>query len=191
MRRMAGWRFEVAVLLGLGLAIPALADDPPEDPDAPPKGWHLAPWLQKQVDDENPEPKPKPKKPAAKPDAAKPAAPKPKPAADPRPLSREREQQDFLRRLAVCDQLARIAQDTHDELLEHKAQQLNDRAWAIYRARVAQIPAVTDKTETDAQALQRMLRDGPEHPRLMRDGPNSRVAGIDNDTEFLLNGKVE
>jgi hypothetical protein len=190
MRRTAGWRFEIALLLGLGLAIPALAADPPDDPDAPPKGWHLAPWLQKQFDDENPDPKPKRKKPAAKSDTAKPV-PKAKPAVDPRPLSREREQQEFLRRLAVCDQLLRIAQDTHDDLLEHKAQQLNDRAWAIYRARVAQLPTVSEKAETDEQALQRMLRDGPEHGRLMRDSATTRVSGITNDTEFLLNGKVE
>jgi hypothetical protein len=55
----------------------------------------------------------------------------------------------------------------------------------LYRQRVAHLPAMTDKTETDEQAVQRYLRDGPEHPRLMHDSATSRVAGISNDTEFV------
>jgi hypothetical protein len=182
MRRMGGWRFEVALLLGLGLSVPVLAQDPAQDPDDPPKGWHLAPWLQKQFEDENPNPKPKPKKPAAaKPDPAKPAASKATPPDDPRPLSRDREERDFLRRLAVCDQLLKIAQDTRDEQLERKAQQLNDRAWAIYRQRVAQLPAPSERPESDAEALQRYYREGPTHPRLTRDSAMTRVSGIRDD----------
>jgi hypothetical protein len=188
MRRLAGWRLEIALLLGLGLAVPALAADPPDDPDAPPKGWHISPWLQKQLDDDNedPNPKPKPKKPAPKAETAKPAAARPTPPPDPRPVSREREEKDFLRRLAVCDELLKIAHDTHDEALERKAQQLSDRAWAVYRQRIAAIPAPSDKVETNEQAVQRMLRDGPDHGRLMKDTATSRVAGIQNDTEFML-----
>jgi hypothetical protein len=190
---MRGRRFEIALLLGLGMVVPALAaDPPPDDPDAaPPKGWHVAPWLQKEIDDQNPTPPPKPKKPAPKPDAVKPAAPKPAPVVDKHPVSADLEQKDFLRRLAVCDQLLKIAQDTHDEELERKVQQLNERAWAIYRRRIAALPTPADKTETDEQAVQRYLRDGPEHPRLMRDSATSRVSGIQNDTEYLLNGKAE
>jgi hypothetical protein len=187
MRRLAGRTFEIALLLGLGMAVPALAADPPDDdPDAPPKGWHLAPWLQKKMDDDTDDttPKPKPKKPAPKPEAAKPATPKPPP--DPRPISREREEKDFLRRLAVCDQLLRIAHDTHDEALERKAQQLSDRAWAVYRQRIAALPAPSTKDESDAQTVQRYLKEGPDHGRLMKDTATSRVSGIQNDTEFLL-----
>jgi hypothetical protein len=186
---MGGRRFEVALLLGLGLAVPVLAADPPDDQDAPPKGWHLAPWLQKDVDDQAPPPKPK--KPVPKPEADKPAAPKPTPPPNPHPQSAEREQKDFLRRLAVCDQLLKVGQESHDVELEQKAQQLNDRAWAIYRRRIAQVPVPKEKTETDQEQVQRYLRDGPEHPRLMRDSATSRVSGIQNDTEFLINGKAE
>lgn len=192
MRGMGGRTFEIALVLGLGFAVPVLAADPPEDPDAPPTGWRVAPWLQKRIDEAHP-PKPKPKKPPtktdqAKTDQAKPVAAKPMPRAETPQSERDREEKDFLRRLAVCDQLLKIAQETHDEQLERKAQQLNERAWAVYAQRVSQIPAV-DAFESDEKTLDRHLTaiPPPRPVRLPKDSAVTRVSGIQHDSraEFL------
>lgn len=142
MRGIGTWRFEVALLLGLGMGMPVLAAEPPDDDEQPRQGWKWAPWIQKKIDRSRPPPKPKKPAPKPKEPPKQVEAPaKPAPVVDQASVDREREEKAFLRRVAVCDQLMKIAQDTHDEQLERKAMQLNERAWSIYSERIAQLPA--------------------------------------------------
>lgn len=163
MRRIGGWRIVVALLLGLGTVLPVLAADPSDDEEAARQGWHWAPWIQKKID--RSKPPPKPKKPAAKPPKEpekKAAAPsKPAPVVDEGSVEREREEKAFLRRVAVCDQLMKIAQEAHDQQLERKAQQLNERAWALYSERIAQLPA-SGAYDPDVQVFERQFNAGTD-----------------------------
>lgn len=49
------------------------------------------------------------------------------------------EQAEYLRRLAVCDQLREVALKGNDESLNRQADDLQAQAWAIYSKRVASI----------------------------------------------------
>lgn len=61
----------------------------------------------------------------------------------------KREQADYLRRLAVCDQLREIALKNNDENLNRQADDLQAQAWAVYSKHVACISA--DKNGGDSQ----------------------------------------
>jgi hypothetical protein len=56
---------------------------------------------------------------------------------------RAQEEANFLRRLAVCDKLQRMANETGDESLEKQAFQLQEKAARVYQQRTA---APTDDT---------------------------------------------
>jgi hypothetical protein len=51
----------------------------------------------------------------------------------------KREQADYLRRLAVCDQLREVALKNNDESLNRQADELQNQAWAIYSKHVASV----------------------------------------------------
>jgi hypothetical protein len=167
MRRIGTWGCLVVLLLGLAATASLRAADPPPDDDEdrpPPKqGWHLAPWIEQQRPPAPP-PKPAPKKPATQ---AKTEAPKSEPPARPVSASeramvrRQRAEQDFLRRLAVCDALNRIAQENRDADLERRAQLLHERAWAIYTAHTVQLPYGGSQYAGDEGTLERYLGNGP------------------------------
>lgn len=81
----------------------------------------------------------RPSKPAPAAKSAKPAKPKPEAAkaepakADEKPAASaaDREQEAYLRRLAVCDRLREVADETKDEKLRQLADHLQDRAWEL------------------------------------------------------------
>lgn len=156
MRRGRNKCFQVTLLLGVGLAAPALAADPPDDGDARPGlNFHWASWMQ----DSN---RPAPKKRTPPPKSREPAAPKPAvvprtSAADRASAEREREVRDFLRRVAVCDKLHWVAQETHDEALDRQADQLERRAWAIYNQRTARLAGHGADPAADERTLDRRL----------------------------------
>jgi hypothetical protein len=59
----------------------------------------------------------------------------------------KREQAEYLRRLAVCDQLREIALKNNDENLNRQAEELQLQAWAVYSKRIAGISAGKDNGE--------------------------------------------
>src|SRR5437773_623591 len=58
----------------------------------------------------------------------------------------KREQADYLRRLAVCDQLREIALKNNDENLNRQADDLQAQAWAVYSKHVASISPGKDRS---------------------------------------------
>jgi hypothetical protein len=78
-----------------------------------------------------------PKPPAAKPAAADKAPTAGAPAAESSAAVRRRETAAFLRRQAVCDRLCEIAAQNGDDALAQRANDLEDRAWAIFQERTA------------------------------------------------------
>jgi hypothetical protein len=53
----------------------------------------------------------------------------------------KREQAEYLRRLAVCDQLREVALRNNDDSLNHQADELQAQAWTIYSKHVASLSA--------------------------------------------------
>jgi hypothetical protein len=72
----------------------------------------------------------------------RPKTPSPTPAAkaraaDTAAATRAQEEANFLRRLAVCDKLQQMANETGDETLEKQAMQLQQKAQSVYKQRTA------------------------------------------------------
>jgi len=137
MRTLGVWGIGTALLLGLGAAAPA-GEKPAAGDDSQPAarqdGGHFLNWFSG------------PPKPAAnknadrkKPDVAVKASPAP--VVDTAAAVRAREEAAYLRRLAVCDKLQEVAQDTNDGELSRLAEQLAEQAWQVYLQRTAQLPA--------------------------------------------------
>ncbi len=81
----------------------------------------------------------------------------PKPSLSPAASALAREQAAFQRRVAVCDRLREIAIETNDTELDQLAQELNARAWAVYKQRTAKLEAAPKEKDLDEQILDRKL----------------------------------
>ena len=79
-------------------------------------------------------------------DAAK-SKPAPKPAGDPIVKARDQELANWLRRTDVCLKLMEVADQTGDEALRKKAQELDRRARATYERRMAELGGETGKED--------------------------------------------
>ena len=142
------WRFGAALLAGLW-ASAAWADDQDSNNRA---GWGRGPGLLTKWFGSKPSAETK--KSVA---AAKEAAKKQSPPANPAAGVRSRELADYLRRMAVCDQLLQVAYDTKDEDLQRRAEQLKDCVWTTYQLRTERAAAGGKKFESDEQILDKHL----------------------------------
>ncbi len=145
MRRLGG----AAALLVLGLTVSARAAD---DGTAPSSGGHwydnLNPFASKKAD----VPQMPPTVPVTGSKAAVAGVPATNPAAKPSIL--EGEEAAFIRRTQVCDRLMQIGIDTDNKELQRQAEGLQQRAWVVYKARIAAIPP---KFESDEAELEKHL----------------------------------
>jgi len=81
------------------------------------------------------------------------------PSAKSLAATRVREQAEWARRAAVCNELKFIAIMNHDDDLLRKANQLDQRAWAMYQQR-ANLPAGASGPQADERLLDRRLGTG-------------------------------
>jgi hypothetical protein len=88
---------------------------------------------------------------------------------------RAREKADYLRRLAVCDRLQVIATQSGDNELARKAEQLEHRAWEVYRQRTTNSSA--GDLSVDHQLLDRHLGIDARLPMRPLDSSTSRGLG--------------
>jgi hypothetical protein len=115
------------------------------DPDGVPLGYDrgaaaFARWNAGQSD--------RPKTPPVPPQVA---AAKAK-ALDTAAALRAQEEANFLRRLAACDRLRQLALDTGDDSLEKLADDLQQKAEAVFKARTANLAAGRTDADADAHA---------------------------------------
>jgi hypothetical protein len=94
---------------------------------------------------------------------------KPKPAAKTKPIStdekpapravdlagaeQKRQMNAALRRAEVCLRLRQIALDTGNEDLQRLADELEERAWAIYRQKTANLPITAQPLNAEMQTM--------------------------------------
>jgi len=156
------WGLQAGFLLVALSASAALAGDPVDEPAPQPQGADhgsfantLSRWF-------GTAPKPTPAKPkpvAQKKTVAKAEAPAPKPPpVDESAVQRERELAALLRRQQACLKLMQIAGDSHDEELQRKAEQLDERARAVYAQRTAHLSGARNSSfESDEKTLEKHL----------------------------------
>lgn len=150
MRRTGAWALGGVALVGLCVGTP-LRGAGDEDADAKPavkSSWFGRPQAGAKAAE---------KKPAAQAEAPK----KPvRSAQEAAVAERQREEQALLRRLEVCDRLRQVASATSDQELYRLADELTERAQAVYGQRTAHLPASAAAYQSDEQALDRHLGDG-------------------------------
>jgi hypothetical protein len=156
MRNVGLWGGCAVLLLALGLSAAWAAPPPAVDEDGEPilgpnpaarprDGWN--PFITRTFGLD--------KKPTAK----KADAPAPRPAAkdDTAAAIRRLEKAKLDRRQDVCRRLREIALETNDADLERRAEELDQRAFELYMARIGRLPG----GESDAEALQPRKKDSP------------------------------
>jgi hypothetical protein len=146
------------MIVGLGATAARGGDDDAEKPAAPAKSTYgRGPGLLDRFFSSNE--KPAAKKPAkkeadkgAKDNSDKPA----KPAAESPSAVRAREEAALERRMQVCLKLMDIANQHNDMELYRRAEELNDKAWTVYRQRTAHLPS-GNAAASDEEVLDRHL----------------------------------
>jgi len=160
MRRMWVWGFGLTLIAVLSAATGcAWADD--DDDDAPQPAskakFGRGPGLMDRLFMVSP--KPAEKKPANKDADKKPNDKVRKPATEGPAAVRAREQAAFERRSQVCLRLMDLANQQNDMELYRRAEELEQRAWAVYIQRTSHLPISNLAVETDEQILDRHLGD--------------------------------
>lgn len=84
-----------------------------------------------------------------------------KPATENAAAIRAREQAAWERRSQVCLKLMDLANQQNDMDLYRRAEELEQRAWAVYLQRTAHLPAGSLAAETDEEIIARRLGDKP------------------------------
>ncbi len=171
MRALGVWGFGASLLLALGAgSVPA------GDKDVkPPSRYGSKSVFDELFGPEEKKPAPKPAKDKEKARDAKAkddAAPPRLAAAD----VREREEAKLLRRLEVCDRLVKIARDSGDADLERQAQQLDKRAWEVYRERTANLTGTSAMLEPDEGRLGKKLSVSTVDATRLTEGGSKNVA---------------
>jgi hypothetical protein len=134
------------------------ADDNDDKPEPAPKAkFGRGPGLMDRLF--MPSPKPAEKKSAKKDADKKPKDKAEKPAPEGPTAVRAREQAAFERRSQVCLRLMDLANQQNDMELYRRAEELEQRAWAVYIQRTAHLPISNLAVDTDEQILDRHLGD--------------------------------
>ena len=161
MRARKWWALGTAVVLGWSAALAAADEDgtpqrrpfvrPNERPGIIDKLLDLGSDTTDKKSDKNADKKDAPKK------TDKTGTVPPNPSLSPAASARAREQAAFQRRVAVCDRLREIAIETNNTELDQLAQELNARAWAVYKQRTAKLEAPAKEKDLDEQILDKKL----------------------------------
>jgi hypothetical protein len=155
MRKRWLWGLGITLLVGLSVATSRAGASDEDDP--PPSKIHYArgPGLfERWFGSSN---KPEEKKPAKK-DTAKADKDKPeKPVAENPVAVRAREEAALMRRIQVCDRLKNLANQINDDELYRRAEELDQKAWAVYQQRTSHLPVSNATRESDEDVLDRHL----------------------------------
>jgi hypothetical protein len=184
MRGVRLWGVTAALIVGLGGAV-AAADGPDIDVKAAaPKGLLSGLFSNKS--------KP-PAKSAAKGKSAE-EPPAPLPSVDNLSAERQHYINAFLRRMAVCDRLREVAQQTGNDALEEQANQLEDRATEIFRRQTNGLPAPAPtvlrkprEANEPYHVMKTMAEDKLAPPPSLRD-TRSLDGNMDQREQAILNG---
>jgi hypothetical protein len=168
----------LALLLGLSTAVAWAADRDEGKGKAEAKAESARTgWFRRKARTEPAKPKVD-----AKSDKRPVEAEAPKPQVETAGQQRQQEQEAMLRRLAVCDELNRIAMETQDQDLMRKVNQLTQRTMATYSQRTAHLPASNVRFESDEKILEKHLGAGTAVAPRQTGSPPYSYKGPDRQT---------
>jgi hypothetical protein len=146
---------QLALFVGLGTA--AVAAEVPDGGEAKPAAQESSSWWGRMFGRKDAPPAPGPQKGA---DAKKPVQGKAVTAVEEATAQRAREAANLMRRLEVCDKLRAVAEQTNDQELLRKAEQLDEHAYATYRQRTIHLPASSAIYDADERVMDKRLGQG-------------------------------
>lgn len=176
MRKLRTWGFGTALALSLGAATVVAGD---KDDRPPVSRYGSKTILEELFGSEPRKPTPRSTKGKDRPvdtrntrakdkaDEAKEDAPPPRSAMA---ELREREEAKLLRRLEVCDRLRKIARETGDTELEQEAQELDTRAWEIYKEKTANLPGTPTLDVEESRLGKKLPVSSSDAKRLLESG---------------------
>jgi hypothetical protein len=146
MRKLGSWG-TAALIVGLGMTV-ARAEEPQGDsrPTAARNSW----WSGWFGDKPAAKPKDRGKEEKASPSEDKPAPPNPSESAA---VEQKRQMNAYLRRVEVCLRLRQIAEDTGNAELQRQAEEMDARAWEIYRQQTARLPISDTAADRESMTL--------------------------------------
>jgi hypothetical protein len=175
MRMWGTWGLNVAVLTLLAVGAVAIAGDSSGTPTQNNSKDQWFPWLKGTSDDTSDETsketlnKPDPE--MAREAKATLALAHSKAEVAKAEAARAREQHSLLRRLAVCDQLKLVAVENKDDALLARADQLEQRAQAVYNLRIARIDGTSSGPALGSPGRKEDVGDNAFERRKIEDGP--------------------
>jgi hypothetical protein len=134
-----------ALVVGLGLTIAAAQES---DGDLKPSNTKGGWWVGEKPRYKGGKAEKKSKAPVED----KPALPNP---AEMAAFEQERQMNAFSRRVEVCLRLRQIALDTGNEELQQKAEELEARAWEVYRKQTAHLPLPAEVPDDAANTAEK------------------------------------
>lgn len=157
MRRVGSWVVAAALIVGLGAAV-AAADDADGDAKAASakSGWWSG-WF-------GDKPKAKTEKKSAVEDA--PAVPS---GVQMAVAEQQRQMNAALRRMQVCERLRQVAVQTGNADLERQANEMDARAWEVYRHQTAHLPVPAKPSEAVKVADKEQAAKRPNAARVSTD----------------------
>src|SRR5262249_2994337 len=151
------WGLGLTLLIGLSAATGRTRAGDDDTPEGGPKAkYGRGPGLMERLF--LPGEKPVEKKPARMetPKADKEKA-ETKPVVESPATIRAREQAAWERRMRVCLKLMDLANQTNDDELYRRAEELEQRAWTVYQMRTQHLPSSNASSESDEAVLDRHL----------------------------------
>jgi hypothetical protein len=175
----------MTLLVGFGAVTGrAAANDDDDQPPLPKVHYGRGPGLFERWF--APSTKPVEKKPA-KNDAAKADKDKPaKPAAENPVAIRAREEAALMRRIQVCDRLKNLANQINDDELYRRAEELDQKAWAVYLQRTSHLPVSNATRESDEDVLDRHLGNKAAVAKTGRDVTTETAKTKDGDSQAAV-----
>jgi hypothetical protein len=165
-----GWG--IALLVGLAAAGGARAQDGPSNTGAPAQG---SSWFSRWFGSSKRTEKKIVPRQDKESEARTAAANKGPTVVEAAAVQRKREEAALMRRLEVCDRLRAIAEQTNDDELRRRADQLDEQANAAYIQRTAHLPGAG--MDYDGPSLERNLTSGAAGGRALME-PTSASRGV-------------
>lgn len=187
MRRPGNWKWKLAILLGLSTAVAWAAD---KDTSPPKADNSKAGWLRWGRPTAPPKP-PKKEVKEVKEEKKAPEVEPPKSQVDQASQVRKQEEAAMYRRLAVCDELNRIALETQDQELMRKANELVQRTMSAYSQRTAHLPTANVQFESDEKTLEKHLGAGTAVAPRQTGSPPYSYKGSDRSPQTAARGEVD
>jgi hypothetical protein len=166
MRRVGFGGMAAALIVGLGLTVAAAEEPQGDSKSAPAKSGWWSGWFGDKAPSAKPKAKFKGEKNAPVEDRPAPSNP-----AESAATEQKRQMNAYLRRVEVCLRLRQVAEQTGNADLQRQAEEMDARAWEIYRRQTAQLSMPDVSANADIQPA---IKKSAKKPAVVAERVNDR-----------------